>query len=465
MNRFPIVLVLLLVLGCSVGPDYHRPNNPAIPSTWTTATPTNAPLSHWWKSFHDPALDSLIDRAAKANHDLRIATARVHEARAQRGQARWDLLPTITGKGSYINARTSKNAQVFPFDKIDTDNYDAHFDANWEIDIFGGRRRRLEAVHAGATAVDEDRRAVLVSVLAEVARAYIELRSLQHRLAIARDNIAAQKSALDLTQARFKGGISSQLDVAQATALLAGTESQLPALEAARKRTLHQLALLLAQPPGALYDEFADSKNLPTTPPEIPAGLPSDLLRRRPDIRAAERQLAALTARIGVQTAELFPKFSLVGTAGFQSLSFGDWFTGGSRYWAAGPTVTWRILELGVIRNQIKAANAREQQALAQYEQTVLRALAETENALVNYAHEQQRRQALRDQAAANRKAVDLANQLYAKGNTSFLEVLDAKRSLYRVEDDLAESDRTVVTNLIALYKALGGGWEDFLLP
>lgn len=467
--KFLTLLTTVLLTGCAVGPSYRAPET-KLPATWAELSPdgtTNRPaqLTHWWKTFQDAELDSLIDRAVKANHDLRIATGRLRAARAERTGERWDLLPTIDGKASLIDARSSKNAQVFPFDTINTDTYDAHFDAHWEIDVFGGKRRGVEVLDANLAATAEDRHDVLVSVLAEVARNYVELRGFQRRLAIAHENIAAQQAALDLTRARFKGGISSRLDVAQAAALLAGTQSQLPALQAAAKLTMHRLAVLLGQPPAALSAELAGTVAIPPLPPAIPVGLPSELLRRRADVRRAERQLAATTARIGVATAELFPKFSLVGTAGFQSLSFSDWFTGGSRYWAAGPTVTWRLFEFGKIRNQIKAANAREEQALALYEKTVLVALEDVENALVNYAEEQARRRSLTEQVTANRQAVELANQLYSKGSSNFLEVLDAKRSLYRAEDDLAQSDRAVTTNLIALYKALGGGWEEIQLP
>ena len=459
------LLTMVFLTGCAVGPNYQPPKAVA-PGNWAEPTiggTTNRSISltHWWQAFNDPELDSLIGRALKANHDLRLATGRLHEARAQRAGGQWDLLPTLDGRAAYVDARSSQNAQIFPITKINTDTYDAHFDATWELDVFGGKRRGVEALDATVAATEADRHDVLVSVLAEVARNYVELRGYQRRLAIARDNIAAQQAALELTRTRFKGGISSQLDVAQAAALLAGTQSQLPVLRAATQQTLHRLAVLIGQPPAALLVELATENAIPPVPPEVPVGLPSELLRRRPDLRRAERQLAATTARRGVETAELFPKFSLVGTAGLQSLSFSDWFTGGSRYWSAGPTVQWRLFEFGRIRSQIKAANAREEQALATYERAVLLALEDVENALVNYAQEQDRRRSLREQVAANRQSVELANQLYSKGSSNFLEVLDAKRSLYRAEDDLAQSDRAVSINLIMLYKALGGGWED----
>jgi len=335
-----------------------------------------------------------------------------------------------------------------------------HFDASWEIDLFGGQRRALQEATALYASVEDNRRDVLVSVLAEVARNYIEVRGFQRRLAIANNNIQAQAEAVDIARARFNAGLTSELDVKQAESLLATTQAQLPTLETALKQGIHQLSVLIGQPPGALLAELSKEAPVPATPPIVPVGLPSDLLRRRPDVRRAERRLAADTANIGIQTAELFPKFTLVGTGGFQSLSASDWFVPGGRYWSAGPMITWRIFDLGHIRSQIQAANAVQQQSLAVYEKTVLTAFADVENALVAHANEQVRYRALTDAVAANRRALELANELYTKGLGEFLNVLDAERSLYQAEDQLADSERTVTENLVALYKALGGGWE-----
>jgi len=263
-----------------------------------------------------------------------------------------------------------------------------------------------------------------------------------------------------IARARFQAGLTSELDMQQATALLATTRSQLPALDTATQQGIHQLGVLLGQPPGALRAELTVAAPVPVTAPVIPVGLPSELLRRRPDVRRAERQLAADTAVIGVATAELFPKFALLGTAGLQSLSAGDWFTGGSKYWTAGPMVKWRIFDLGHVRSQIQVANAHAEQTLAAYEKTVLVAFADVEDALVASANEQVRQRALAEAVAANRRSLELANELYAKGLGNFLNVLDAERSLYQTADQLADSERAVADNLVALYKALGGGWE-----
>jgi len=326
--------------------------------------------------------------------------------------------------------------------------------------VFGGKRRALQEANALLASVEEDRRDVLVSVLAEVARNYVDVRNFQQRLAIANKNIAAQQDAVDIARARFRAGLASELDAKEAEILLATTQSQVPAFEESLKQAVHRLGVLIGQEPGALLDELGATAPIPAPPPEVPVGLPSDLLRRRPDVRRAERQLAAATANIGVQTAELFPKFSLTGVAGFQSFSAGDWFGGGSKYWSAGPTVTWRILDYGHVRSQIQTANAQAQQSLALYDKTVLMSLEDVENALVAYSKEQVRRHSLQEAVDASRSAVEISNELYKNGLTSFLNVVDAERSLYQAEDELVQSERTVTVNLVALYKALGGGWQ-----
>ena len=458
--RIAPILSVVFLAGCAVGPDYHQPKL-AAPAAWSAgSTNSAAPVTEWWKTFNDPVLNSLISRAVTNNLDLRIAEGRLREARAVRAGAYWSLGPTITGAGGYFDRHQSQNAQTVALSQLHTDLYDAHFDASWEIDIFGGLRRQVEEANALFQTVEEDRRAVLISVLAEVARNYIEVRGYQQRHAIAIDNILAQTEAVAIARARFNAGLTSELDVKQAEALLAATRSQLPVLETVAKQGVHQLGVLLGQQPGALFTELASIVPVPVTAPVVPVGLPSELLRRRPDVRRAERQLAADTAGIGVATANLFPKFSLLGTGGLSSLSAGDWFTGGSKYWAAGPTMTWRIFDLGHVRSQILAANAHAEQTLAAYEKTVLVALADVENALVAYANEQIRQRALAEAVAANRRSLELANELYTNGLGNFMNVLDAERSLYLTADQLADSERAVAGNLVALYKALGGGWE-----
>jgi multidrug efflux system outer membrane protein len=452
-----------LLAGCSVGPNYHRPNA-ALPAAWTEAgagaTNTGAQLATWWKTLNDPTLDSLIERAVRTNYDLEIAAARVRAARALRGAAIADFFPTVGASGSLTTARRSANALTTPVTLLDTDTYQAGFDASWELDVFGGRRRALQAATADLQTIEEDRRNVLVSLLAEVARNYVELRGTQRRLVIARENLTAQQEVLSITQLRSDKGLASELDVAQAKALLASTKSQLPSLETAVKQSVHRLSVLLGQPPGALGAELAGDAPIPAAPPEVPAGLPADLLRRRPDVRSSERQLAAATARIGVAAAEFLPKFSLTGAGGFQSLDAGNLISPASKFWSAGPSVRWRLLEYPRLKAQLKAQTAVQEQALAQFNQTVLLALEEVENALVACGKEKERYQSLSDSVEASRRALELANELYAKGLGEFLNVLDAERSLYQAQDALAQSQRTMTQNVIALYKALGGGWE-----
>jgi NodT family efflux transporter outer membrane factor (OMF) lipoprotein len=294
----------------------------------------------------------------------------------------------------------------------------------------------------------------------EVALNYLDLRGFQRQLAIARQNLAAQQYSADLTRRRQRGGFVSALDVAQADAQVASTLSQIPLLEQSARQTIYSLSVLLGREPAALVQELSGDGAIPPVPPEVPVGLPSDLLRRRPDIRRAEAQLHAATARIGVATADLFPRFSLSGALNVQGSKVKDLTNWNNAFWSFGPAVSWPLFSAGRIRSNIAVQNALTDQALLSYEQTVLTALQEVENALVAYAQEQQHRAALQDAVTANRRAVDLAQLLYSQGQTGFLDVLTAQRSLYASEDALVQSERTIATNLVALYKGLGGGWE-----
>ncbi len=465
----PAILAILLT-GCTVGPDYHTPASTA-PAQWGEAlaggeSNNGVALATWWNNFHDPELDALVSRAVAANLDLKIAEARVREARAQAGITAADLGPTVDATGSAVRQAQSRNQPVLgalqlPASVPFVNNvYQAGFDASWEIDVFGGTRRAVEAANAEVTAAEYSRQDVQVTLVAEVARNYVEVRGFQQRLAIAQQNIKAQQDALALTQDRFKQGLGNDLDTQQAATVLAQTQAQVPTLETGIETAIHRLGVLLGQQPGALLNELSATAPIPTTPPEVPVGLPSELLLRRPDVRQAEVNLVAATARIGVATADLFPKFSLTGDAGFESVGTGDWFTPGSKFWSLGPTVQWRIFDAGRIRANIQVQNARQEQALAAYEQTVLTSFEDVENALVAYAKEQVRHRSLAQAVSTSQDALNLSNQLYANGLTNFINVLDAERSLYQSQDDLVQSDQAVTQNLIALYKALGGGWE-----
>ena len=477
LNYLTIAPALALVAGgCAdlpgVGPDYHAPAN-KVPAHWAEPfsggeTNSGDATTAWWKNFHDAELDSLVARAVSSNLDLRIAQARVREARAQYGGASADLWPTVDAGASYQRVRAPKQLPVLGELNLPSHEDNLHvsgFDASWELDVFGGKRRAVEAAKAQFTGAEFGRRDVLVTLLGEVARNYVDLRGYQRRLAIANQNIESQEKSLAITRDRFTNGLAKDLDVQQAMTVLATTRAAVPTLESAIQTTTHRIEVLLGGQPGTLQTELAGAAPIPVQPPQVPVGLPSELLLRRPDVGRAERRLAAATANIGVAKSDLFPKFYLTGIAGLESASAGDWFTAGSRFWSVGPTVQWRIFDAGRIRANIRVQNARQEQALSAYEQTVLTAFEEVEDNLVLYAKEQTRRNSLQDAVLASQKSLDTANRLYAGGLTDFLQVLDAERALYNAQDALAQSDRSVSANLVALYKSLGGGWETVAQP
>jgi outer membrane protein, multidrug efflux system len=462
-----ILLLLATLLGCAVGPNYRRPDM-AVPQQWAHADRPGlsagvVAILQWWQTLQDPRLDALIERAVHTNLDLRIAAARVREARALRGVAAADQFPTVTLSSAYARNRRSANVPTTPRNIApENDLFQSGFDASWELDLFGRVRRTVEAASADLAATEDNRRDVLVTLLAEVARNYVDVRGFQQRLDITRDNIRTQQQTVELTTARFAAGLSSELDVAQARANLATTESQVPVLESSRTQAIHRLSVLLGQPPGALLGELAPVQPIPLGPESVPIGLPSDLLRRRPDVRRAEQELAAATARIGVATADLYPRFSLLGTLDLQSSDIGSLFSAGSRAWAFGPRFIWPVFDAGRIRANIEVQTARQETTLARYEQAVLVALEDVENALVAFAQERLRHRALAEAVAANRRAVELSIEVYTRGLGDFLSVLESQRSLFVSEDQLVQSERAVVANLITVYKALGGGWEGW---
>ena len=498
---------LAMLGGCEVGPDYkapqtHPPATFGAAATQPSATqPATQPaeavdIGKWWESFHDPALNQLIARGIKSSLDVRLAEARVREARAQLEGNVATLFPTVDGTASYSRSRASKNAisiggstgpgsstgtggtgtggtggsgttssgttssSPFAFSLGTTNLYQAGFDAGWEIDVFGGTRRAIEAAQYTLEAQVDARRNATITLLSEVARNYIILRGLQQELAIVRDNVASQKDFLDLTQAKFRAGIATDLDVARQQAQVATTESEMPTLETEIQQAIHRLGVLLDRNPTDLEAELTPIGPLPGGPPEIPAGLPSDLLRRRPDVLQAERLLAASNANIGVATADLFPKFNLTGSLGFESLQLKRWFNSPSEFWSFGPSMQWRIFDAGQILANIRVQNARQREAVIQYRQAVLQSLSDVEDALTAYHQEQTRREALQRSVEANERSVSLAKQLNQAGLVDFLNVLTAEQSLFLSQDQLAQSNQTVSTNLVALYKALGGGWE-----
>ena len=468
---FPACLALAMFLclgsvtGCLVGPDYQPPQM-QVPAAWsgpTSAQPTPAEvqdLVHWWTTFNDPALTSLEDQAAASNLDLQLAAARIRQARAARGIAVAGLGPTVNASGDGVRSRTAVTTGNRIQGNI-SNLYQTGLDSSWELDIFGGTRRNIEAADADLQAAVEDRRDVLVTLTAEVALNYIDLRSFQQRIKIARQNLKAQEHTAELTHQRFEAGFVGRLDVANADAQVATTASVIPLLESSAQQAIYSLGILLGREPSALLEELAPAAAIPAAPPEVPAGLPAGMLRRRPDIRRAEAEIHSATARIGVATADLFPRFALSGAVGYRSNQFSSWVDWINRFWSVGPSASWQVFASGAIRSNIKFQEALQEQSVLAYQQTVLTALQDVENALIASAKEADHLKALAEAVAANRQAVELSTQLYTQGQIDFLNVLDAQRSLFVSEDALVQSTGNVSTNLVALYKALGGGWDN----
>lgn len=474
---YAVAIGLLLQSSCAVKTKIQTPKA-RVPQQWSEPAAHGLLLEspavrEWWKTFQDATLDALVERAVRENLDLHIAAARVTEARAARGVSASALLPSVGTTAGYTRVRggiaqglnrtgivpgspASRSNLLAPFE---TNIFQLGFDASWELDFFGGTRRAVEAATADVRAAEEGRNDVLVTVLAEIGRNYVEVRGIQKRLEITRNNIEAQQQTLDLTQVRTDAGLATELDVARAAAQLAATQAAIPSLESELARGIHRLGVLLGEEPGALRAELEKKAPLPSVPSSIPIGLPSDLLLRRPDVRRADAEIAAATARLGVARAELFPKFTLTGLAGRQSTSIGGITLGVGNFFSFGPGVRLPIFTGGRIRSNIAVQDARLEQAVMQYESSVLRSLEEVENALVAYSREQQRRAKLQQAVNESRRAVELADELYLRGLGDFLSVLEAQRSRYALEDELAQSETNVVVNLVALYKALGGGW------
>jgi len=413
----------------------------------------------WWTTFDDALLTSLISRAAASNLSLKQAAARIRQARALRGIVGAPLWPNVDAAAAYTRQRYSDSGpSATPGQQSDL--YQAGFDANWEIDVFGGIRRSIEAAEATISAAEDDRRAVLVSLLGEVGGNYVDYRSLQQRISLTVANVEVQRATLALTRKLFAAGLATELDVTRAESQVATTESSIPLFEQQARQAMHRLGVLLGQPPMALRSELDPIGAIPEGPALVGVGVPSDLLLRRPDIRRSERQLAAATAEIGVAVRDLYPRVFITGLAGLSSVHAGDFFDWGSRVAAIGPSITWPVFDAGRIRANIALQTAQQEELLAAYEGIILQAFQEVEDALVAYAQEQVRRDDLARAVLANQRATDLAQQLYAQGLTDFLSVLDAERSLFLSQDALAQSQRNVALNLVALYKAVGGGWE-----
>ncbi len=471
MTRCRVVVVAALCAGCTVGPDYRAPE--PVASGWAghdaAASAEEEYDPQWWRGFGDPVLDQLVARAAADNLEVAAAEARLRQARAQRRAARSTLFPSVGGEASYTSYQLSKNGPGITGDAVeqglterDDSFYTAGFDAAYEIDVFGGNRRRRESAAAGEALALERRRAAMLTVVAEVAREYMELRGAQKRLAITEKNASLQRDLTALVERKYQAGLSREFDVVRARSQTRVVEALVPALRAQIRGSAYRLGVLTGRPPEALLGELLASAPIPGAPEIVPVGLRSELLRRRPDVRAAERALAQASAEIGIATAELFPKFVLAGDFAWESVDRGDWFEEDSQRWALVPFVDWRIFEGGRLRARVEFAEAVSEEQAALYEQTVLAALADAEAALVSYAEERRTRRSLDEASAASERAAELARRLYDIGLSDFLDVLDAERRLVEVQDRQVQSETQVAVRLVSLYKALGGGWQNF---
>ncbi len=464
-----MLAAMITFAGCAtVGPDYVNPDIKA-PQTWNSLASEGAPrpeaaqdsLASWWMNLHDPALVSLIDTAIRNNKDLKKAQSRIREARAARGVAESQFYPSVDASGLYNLSRTEKNNEPGTTREF----FAAGLDTGWEIDLFGGVRRTNEAAQATYEASQEDYYMVHVTLAAEVALNYVDVRTLQDRLGIVEENLKLQEETYELTTYRHKAGLVTQLDVDRAKTNLEDTRASIPTLRTRIASAKNRLSALMGQYPGFADTTVDVPTGLPAAPVEIALGVPAETLRRRPDVRNAERQLAAQTARIGVATADLYPKLRLNGSIGIDAASFAGLFTANNRLIDIGPRFTWNIFNAGAVRSNIEIQNARQEQAYLQYENTIILALEEAENAITAYVNEQKRMQSLGEALASATDSTNLALSQYQSGLIDFQAVLDAQRTFLSVKDNLAASKGAVVADLVRLYKALGGGWTPEKAP
>lgn len=500
--------------GCTTGARYTEAQ-PKVPQDWVSekaAGVTEEPMdaTEWWRFLQDDTLNDIIGRVANANYDVRLAEARVREARGTRQAIGTTLLPSTGINASWTATQRAKedfsgfgspasggvsvgpngitrnfalrgdnvtfnrsagangatNGLTYTGGPPEIDRREDLFkiglDSTWEIDIFGGDRASVAAAEADLRAVENDRNAVLVTALAEAALAYVDLRGAQRQRDITKENIAAQEETLRITRERFRVGLTAEFDASRAETQLATLKAQLPPLENAITAAMYRLALLAGEEPGALKDTLSTAAPLPATPSEIAIGLPSDLLRRRADIQAAEEQLAAARARIKVAVADLFPKFFLNSSLSGQGIGLSDVLSPEGRVWSLGPGIQWDILRSSYIRSNIEVQNTRQEQAAIRYEKAAAMAVNEVERALTAYATENEHRETLQHAVKSAEKSVALANERYLRGLDGFLNVLQAQQQLYATQAALVESEAMVLTDLIAVYKSLGGGWEAF---
>lgn len=479
-NTLPPMLLIgammASIAGCKVGPDFAPPVV-NIPEVWNQELPENAELApqnelidtSWWTVFQDPTLDRLVYEAANSNLDLRQTGSRIMEARFARGVIAGGLFPAVESRTAYTRNQISTNGNPFGFTSGSLPNFPGFapfdlfstgFDASWELDLFGQVRRSVEAADAEVGVAVEDHRAMAVSLFAEVASNYVDLRTIQEQIKIAADNARVQEETEKLTKDRFNAGNTTILEVSQATSILRNTQATIPSLQSQLRAVMHRLCVLRAEFPHDLGPELGAAP-IPKAPSEIQLNLPVSLIRQRPDVRRAERQIAAQTARVGVAVADLYPDVSLLGTFNWEAVDAANLFEGGSvSYRLTGPSIRWKIVQFGRIRNNIRVQDSRLEQAMLRYETTVLRSLEEVETALNAYVELQQRLKLLDQADEAATQAEELARTRWSEGAESYQTVLDAQKFRLVVQEQRVSTRGNVAQRLISLYRALGGGWQ-----
>lgn len=449
------VLALSLLSGCMVGPDYGSPSL-SLPDSWSGTAetkPAEKPeLSAWWRQLHEPLLNQLIEEAVAGNLDVATAKAKIREARASYRQAGGTLYPSVDGS---VSASRSKSASS------SVENvFKGGFDATWELDFFGGNRRGVEAAGYGLDAAEADLRAALLTMIGDIATNYVEARGYQARIGLARRTAQSQYESAELTRTKFEAGSSSAVDVANAIGQANSTEASISALEVSYAEAVHSLSILTGQTPTALKARMGVPGDIPTPQLPIATGVPADVLRARPDVRLAERQLAQSTAKVGEAEAARYPTISLTGSLSTTADRPGELGKSTTIGWSFGPSLSLPIFNAGQLAAAVDVADAQREQYYLAFRSAVLTALQDVENAVVSLSEESKKNVKLATAAEAYREAASLSRELYETGNTSFLEVLTAERSLYSAEDSLISSDVAITTSYIALNKALGGGWD-----
>jgi NodT family efflux transporter outer membrane factor (OMF) lipoprotein len=495
--KFLWIPLVVFLSSCTMGPNFQRPALQA-PSQWPPA-PAATDAAHsvvvpeavdtqWWNTFGDPLLTELVTRAMDSNLDIKIAMARLAESRAQLGQTRADEFPTLNGNASYTRELQSADGVIGLLggggspSATDTNGlggrqggvptqstgaklpafnlYQYGFDASWELDLWGRVRRMTENAKATVDAQDEARHDVIVSTAAEVARDYLNLRGTQGRLRITRENLAFAQRAVQLTSERARHGLATDLDVANAQSQAESNAAEIPQGEQQEAQLINAIGILLGEYPQTLAAKLREAPAMPAVPPRVPIGLPSELARRRPDIRQAEAQLHAATASIGAAQADFFPKITLSGSAAIQATQFSNMGSWDARSYSVGPSLSIPIFEGGRLRSTLALREAQQQEAAITYRKTVLSAFREVDDALTGFAAEQRRRDRLDASVQASKRALDIATKRYVRGLSNYLDVLTAQKTLLTSEQQWVDSTATVSTNLVALYKALGGGWD-----